>query len=166
MRAVTWEDGVGDQSDSGPGVLVGCLRDGRRPPMRLPCRPFMLAVLSAACASCSGQSTQPPRLDTAPTDLVESTLKSMIDAAMDDAARRTKLERSRLEVVSTERVTWSDGSLGCPQPDMMYTQALVPGYRIRIKAGAEMLDYHSGRRGTPVLCPASRSIEPAADGPT
>jgi hypothetical protein len=126
----------------------------------------MLAVLSAACASCSGQSTQPPPLDPPSADLVESPLKSMINAAMDDAARRTKLERSRLEVVSAERVTWGDGSLGCPQADMMYTQALVPGYRIRIRAGVEVLDYHSGRHGTPVLCPPSRSVEPASDGPT
>ena len=90
----------------------------------------------------------------------------MVDAALDDAARRTNLDRSRLEVVSAEHVTWTDGSLGCPQPDLMYTQALVPGYRIRIRAGAEVLDYHSGKRGRPVLCPASRSVEPAVGGPT
>jgi hypothetical protein len=97
---------------------------------------------------------------------MEVPLQSMVDAALDDAARRTKLDRSRLEVVSAEQVTWTDGSLGCPQPDLMYTQALVPGYRIRIRAGAEVLDYHSGKRGRPVLCPASRSVEPAVGGPT
>jgi hypothetical protein len=97
---------------------------------------------------------------------MEVPLQSMVDAALDDAARRTKLDRSRLEVVSAEQVTWTDGSLGCPQPDLMYTQALVPGYRIRIRAGAEGLDYHSGKRGRPVLCPASRSVEPAVGGPT
>lgn len=97
---------------------------------------------------------------------MESNLRSMVAAAMDDAMRRTKLDRSRLEVVSAEHVTWTDGSLGCPHPDLMYTQALVPGYRIRIKAGSEVLDYHAGKRGPPVLCPPSRSVEPAADGPT
>lgn len=128
----------------------------------------MLAMLSAtaACASGSGQLTQSPSSDDAPAGIMESNLRSMVAAAMDDAMRRTKLDRSRLEVVSAEHVTWTDGSLGCPHPDLMYTQALVPGYRIRIKAGSEVLDYHAGKRGPPVLCPPSRSVEPAADGPT
>lgn len=97
---------------------------------------------------------------------MERSLSQMVDAALDDAARHAKLDRSQLEVVSAEHVTWSDGSIGCPHPDQAYTQALVPGYRIRVRAGAEVLDYHSGRRGRPVLCPPSRSMEPVRDGPT
>lgn len=97
---------------------------------------------------------------------MERSLSQMVDAALDDAVRRTTLDRARLAVISAEHVTWSDGSLGCPHPDQNYTQALVPGYRIRIRAGAEVLDYHSGRRGKPVLCPPSRSVEPGTGGPT
>jgi len=93
-------------------------------------------------------------------------LKAMVEAALDDAARRTKIDRTKLTVLGAESVTWSDGSLGCPAPCMAYTQALVPGYRIRIQAGAEVLDYHAGRRGVPVLCPAGRSIEPVPNGST
>lgn len=126
---------------------------------------FAALVATAACANIS-KPKQPPSTDNAPAGTMEVTLKSMVDAALDDAARRTERDRSRLEVISAEHVTWTDGSLGCPQPDLMYTQALVPGYRIRIKAGAEVLDYHSGKRGRPVLCPSSRSIEPAVGGPT
>jgi len=44
----------------------------------------------------------------------------------------------------------------------MYTQALVPGYRVRIRAGGKELDYHAGRTGAPVLCPPGRAIPPAA----
>jgi hypothetical protein len=93
-------------------------------------------------------------------------LKAMVEAALDDAARRTKIDRTRLTVLSAGSVTWSDGSLGCPEPGKAYTQALVPGYRIRIQAGAEVLDYHAGRRGVPALCPADRSIEPVQNGST
>ena len=93
-------------------------------------------------------------------------LKAMVEAALDDAARRTKIDRTKLTVLSAESVTWSDGSLGCPEPGKAYTQALVPGYRIRIQADAEVLDYHVGRRGVPVLCPAGRSIEPVPNGST
>jgi hypothetical protein len=63
-------------------------------------------------------------------------------------------------VESAAPVTWSDGSLGCPRPDMSYTQALVPGYRIRIRAGERLLDYHASQRGQFVLCPAGQSLDP------
>jgi hypothetical protein len=94
---------------------------------------------------------------------VVTTLQSAIDDALTDAARRTGFKRTELEVLSAEAVTWSDGSLGCPQPGMMYTQALVPGFRIRLRAGAETLDYHAGRRGAPMLCPAGRVVPPVSD---
>jgi hypothetical protein len=92
-----------------------------------------------------------------------TTLQSAIDAALTDAAVRTGLKRTELEILSAEAVTWSDGSLGCPQPGMMYTQALVPGFRIRVRAGTETLDYHAGRGGAPTFCPAERVVPPVAD---
>jgi hypothetical protein len=101
-----------------------------------------------------------------PRQVMSAATKSVVDAALDDAVRRTELDRSRLKVISAEAVTWSDGSLGCPMPGVLYTQALVPGYRIRIQANSEVLDYHAGRRGPPVLCPQGRSTEPVPGGPT
>lgn len=129
----------------------------------------LLLQLAAAAAGCltgapafaewhlvSNNSARPMTTD----------LKSMLEAALDDAARRTKIDRTKLKVLSAESVTWSDGSLGCPEPGMAYTQALVPGYRIRIQAGSEVLDYHAGRRGAPVFCPQGRSIDPLVGGAT
>jgi hypothetical protein len=95
-----------------------------------------------------------------------TTLESVTEAALADAARHTGLGRAELKVLSTEDVTWSDGSLGCPRPGMMYTQALVPGYRVRIEAGGRVLDYHAGRSGQPTLCPAGLAREPARDDRT
>jgi hypothetical protein len=92
-----------------------------------------------------------------------TTLEATVDAALADAAKRTGLNRVDLKVLSAEAVTWSDGSLGCPEPGMMYTQALVPGYRVRIRAGGNELDYHAGPTGAPALCPAARAVEPASD---
>jgi hypothetical protein len=86
-----------------------------------------------------------------------------IQAALADAARRTGINAVALKVVSAERVTWLDGALGCPEPDLLYTQALVPGYRIRIEAGGETLDYHAGTRGAPQLCPPGRAVDPASE---
>jgi hypothetical protein len=78
---------------------------------------------------------------------------------LDDAAQRTGASRSRIEIISTEKVTWNDGALGCPQPDRMYTQALVPGYRIRVRIVDQTLDYHAADTGGFVLCtPQARDM--------
>ena len=119
-----------------------------------------IAVLLAGVSAATEK--QPATNDAART--MTTDLKAMVEAALDDAARRTKIDRTKLKVLGAESVTWSDGSLGCPEPGKAYTQALVPGYRIRIQAGAEVLDYHAGRRGVPVLCPAGRAIEPVRNG--
>ena len=47
---------------------------------------------------------------------------------------------------------------------MMYTQALVPGYRIVLQAGGQTLNYHAGRMGTPRYCPAERVMPPSGAG--
>jgi hypothetical protein len=90
-------------------------------------------------------------------------LNDAVAAALDDAMRLSGLDASAIEVVSAENVTWRDGSLGCPQPGRVYTQALVPGYRVRLRARGELLDYHAGRHGALVLCPAGRADEPLVE---
>ena len=71
--------------------------------------------------------------------------------------------RSTLRVVDAAAVTWPDGSGGCPQPGVGYTQATVPGYRIRIQVGKLVLNYHATTHSpTPVLCPADRVQPPLA----
>jgi hypothetical protein len=117
----------------------------------------------AACAADAPPASPAAAAEVSPTPVATS-LAAVTEAALADAARRSGLEEDALKVLSAEAVTWSDGSLGCPQPGMMYTQALVPGYRVRIKAGGQVLDYHAGRSGKPTMCPAERSVEPISEG--
>lgn len=63
-------------------------------------------------------------------------------------AEQTNVAPSEIDVVAYEQVTWRDGSLGCPQPGMMYTQALVDGYRIVLRALGKDVSYH-GQTGKP-----------------
>ena len=128
----------------------------------------------AACAADAPAEYPPPVGDALPAQSpvqagvspvpVAVGLASVTEAALADAARRTGRSAADLKVLSAEAVTWPDGSLGCPQPGMLYTQALVPGYRVRIEADGQVLDYHAGRSGRPGLCPAGRSTEPVPAG--
>lgn len=90
-------------------------------------------------------------------------IEAVVRAARADAARVTGLEPGAIELVSAEPVTWRDGSLGCPQPDRLYTMALVPGYRVVLRAQGRMLDYHASARGGLLLCPAERAVAPLPD---
>jgi hypothetical protein len=95
---------------------------------------------------------------------VTAGLQSVIEAALVDASQRTGHPRADLKVVTAAAVTWRNGALGCPQSGMLYTDALVPGYRVVIEAAGQRLDYHASTRGDPLLCPADRTEEPAPDG--
>jgi hypothetical protein len=87
-------------------------------------------------------------------------LQSVTQAALADASRLTGVERSKLVVIEARAVTWQNGSVGCPEEGMAYTDALVPGYRVQIQAGDRRLDYHASSRGSPALCPEGRAIDP------
>ena len=73
-------------------------------------------------------------------------------AAIADLARDTGVAPDDIEVVVNEPVTWRDGSLGCPKPGMMYTQALVDGYRIVLRAAGEEVAYHGANGQAPFRC--------------
>lgn len=90
-------------------------------------------------------------------------LDANVVAALADAAQRTGMPTSQLQVQSAESVIWRDGSLGCSQPGLAHTQALVPGLRVRIRAGDAVLDYHAGRNGLVSFCPTGRAEEPLPD---
>jgi hypothetical protein len=98
-----------------------------------------------------------------PIAALSMNLDSAVQAARDDAAHRTGAAASQMELVSSQRVTWRDGSLGCPEAGMMYTQQLVPGFRVRLRVKGAVLDYHASESGKVVLCPAERAVDPLPD---
>ncbi|TDW83866.1 hypothetical protein EV137_6669 [Kribbella pratensis] len=77
---------------------------------------------------------------------------SVVDQAKADLTKRLGVDAAQVSVVSSEDVTWPDGSLGCPEPGMRYTQALVPGNRTVLEAGGKQYSYHSGGHRAPFLC--------------
>jgi hypothetical protein len=131
-------------------------------------RRLLTLLVIAACHGCGAPGNAPvPDADAAETGAgagqMTGSLDSIVAAALEDAAGRTGLSADALVVLQAQAVVWRDGSLGCPEPGMAYTQALVPGFRVRIRAGEEILDYHASRHGRVTLCPRDRAQEPAPD---
>lgn len=84
-----------------------------------------------------------------------------VQQAVADEAARTGAPASAVELIGYADVTWSDGSLGCPQPGMMYTQALVDGRQLVLAVDGQLASYHAALNGPFTYC--SAPVPPAAD---
>jgi hypothetical protein len=121
------------------------------------------AALLVACGNDSGAEGQPMTSSTPSSGTPSSGTPSSgtpspgpvggpVEQAKADLANRLGVDPGQVTVVSFSEVTWSDGSLGCPEPGMVYTQALVDGSRIILEAGGKQYHYHSGASRPPFLC--------------
>ena len=131
-----------------------------------------LAFALVACAPMSrepmdGRADREPSPETeAASEIGSQVMQPMIEHIRADAAQRAGVALDDVKVLTVESVTWPDGSLGCPEPGMMYTQALVQGYRIRVDAAGTPMSYHTGATSTFVFCPPERAQEPSPVDPT
>ncbi|MGD8199076.1 hypothetical protein ACQE98_00260 [Ornithinimicrobium sp. W1679] len=102
-----------------------------------------------------------PALPTGPVpdSIVQS---DAVQEAIAAEAARQGVEPEDVEVVGYAEVTWPDGSLGCPKPGMMYTQALVPGRQLILAVDGQTASYHASREGSFSYC--SSPLAPAQGG--
>jgi hypothetical protein len=92
--------------------------------------------------------TTPPVVGEVPQDI--------LDEILADASERAGVPVDDFTVRRSEATTWSDGSLGCPQPGEAYTQAIVDGYWVELVApDGTVLDYRVGDSGYFKLCEGS-----------
>lgn len=97
-------------------------------------------------------SSSPVRLDSggdAPDGVAADEWSAILEAL---DSRLGSLDASSVTLVSVEEVTWNDGSLGCPEPGGVYTQALVDGLRVVVEHDGEEYDYRIPNGGHPQLC--------------
>ena len=100
---------------------------------------------------------------------IDVALQRIVTLAVADLSARVAVPHDEIEVVRAEATTWSDTSLGCPQPGMRYPQIPQDGARIHLKVGNQIYRYHTGgHRSEPFLCeqhstrqgPRARRLEP------
>jgi hypothetical protein len=122
---------------------------------------FILGA-AGACASCVfaqssvGSASKSVGVQQAPAVTAEPVQgdvpAEMLDQLRSELASQKGLAAKDVKVVSAEAVNWPNGALGCPKPGSMYTQAIVPGYRVVLEAGGERFNYHASKRGQFKLC--------------
>lgn len=129
---------------------------------------LVLAAVVAIAAGCaapgSSGSSEAPGSDAAVPSVPQGEVPAaMLEQVIADAASGAGVDLAAVEVISAEAVTWSDGALGCPLPDQMYTQALVPGYRVILDVDGEEMSFHAAEDGEFAYC---ADPQPPAEGGT
>lgn len=109
-------------------------------------------------------TVNPPQDAALPTGPVPTSVLAQgnVKAAISDLAEREAVSEDAVTAVGYRSVTWRDGSLGCPQPGMMYTQALVPGHLLVLDVDGTLFSYHAGRDGAFTYC-ATPTLAPDDD---
>jgi hypothetical protein len=150
---------------------LGCAGDGMRhdpaptPGYRVVLRIDSLAyrvhVASGRAVVCGKplEAEAPPT----PPEKAGPDLAAIVEAARKDLAERLSVDVEGIDVVESRSIVWRDGSLGCPEPGMMYTEALQDGALVKLRYGSKVYSYHSGGSRGPFLCePRSDQREPKA----
>ncbi len=139
----------------------------------------VLGLVVAGCAEGSGDPSKDPTTsasepeptqtaptdeeptDGEPTDDGESTGDGeptdggddpRVQSAIEDLADHAEVDPASIGIAELNRVTWPDGSLGCPEPDQMYTQALVDGQQLILTIADREYFYHSALDQDFFLC--------------
>ena len=127
-----------------------------RPPLASPTKPLQEAPDPGPITLPTAASTP------VPDDIVT---RPEVQEAIRAEAERLGVDPSAVTVIDYRAVTWSDGSLGCPEPGKMYTQALVDGHQLILSVAGNPASYHAGNAGTFSYCPNPRApLPPGSSG--
>lgn len=88
-------------------------------------------------------------------EAIDPLMEPLIQMAREDLAERLGVAEDQIEVLEARAVVWPDASLGCPQPGMAYIQIPFDGGLIRLEAGGQEYNYHTGGNDGPFLCEPS-----------
>ena len=128
-------------------VVVGCSSSGAASPAAsLPIRPSPSLDLPPSA---------PPSSAPVTGEVPETVLQTIQQQLSVDVPG---VNVTKATVVTAEAVEWPDGSLGCPEMGVMYTQVISPGYHVVISVDGVEYDYRATDPGQVRLCKAPVSL--------
>ncbi len=104
-------------------------------------------------ASSAGEAPDAAAGGTPPAGTMTPEMQQMRDQAIARLATDLGIAPEAISVIESEATTWSDGSLGCPQPGVSYIQVLIEGYRFLLEANGTLYELHTDNRSEVVRCP-------------
>ncbi len=95
---------------------------------------------------------------------VPNSAQDLADSIFADLGQTLAIDVNDIQLLQWDSVTWRDGSLGCPEAGMMYTQALVNGYSVLLEANGQQYYYHTNNRSQFIQCDKKNRQDPAPGG--
>ena len=130
----------------------GMIKPAARTYLRVP----LVCIIGSVLAACQPGGSVVDRANgeriVSPPESRDSSSQPLARKAKQDLAARLSIPIDSIELLKFEEVIWRDGSLGCPQRGMVYTQALVNGSLIVLRANGRAYEYHSGKGRAPFYC--------------
>ncbi|MBG6094242.1 hypothetical protein [Nocardioides luteus] len=116
--------------------------------------PVLALTLAPMIAGCGSEATDPgANVSDVPTTSDPTPAEDpKVAAAIADLAKRQGVKSEEITVVSNDKVTWRDASLGCPEPGKMYAMVLTDGVRVVLEAAGKTYEYHGGESGPVSFC--------------
>ncbi|BAZ17808.1 hypothetical protein NIES4071_96880 [Calothrix sp. NIES-4071] len=123
---------------------------------------FAVVLISSTLMGCTTGSNVPPTQAEKPVESSPNQSDSqdnsqdkklpeaVASAVLKDASKRTGKSASELKITTSEARTWNDGCLGLAEPGVLCTQALVPGWQVKVTANSKVLVYHTNKSGSVV----------------
>ncbi len=127
--------------------VMACSQDGAEP--------------SADETDVSDEQAPQMRMSDTNASAGSESLGQQVSGAIADLATRSGTPANAIAVSGARTVTWGSSAVGCPKEGMSYTQAIVPGVLVILKADGVLYRYHGRLRTKLVYCPDERAKEPA-----
>ena len=89
-------------------------------------------------------------------------IQEMIDRASEVLAQNISIPPEQIHLIEAFEVEWADSSLGCPNPSLMYTQVVTPGYLIRLQTPDRVFEIHTDKRDSIIFCDSPSPPVPGA----
>ena len=114
-----------------------------------------VVLLALVLLSCGPVPTAPaPNVNPTAPDW-PAAAPPLVDLARAELAK--VVATTDIEVVKVEAVQWRDGCLECAKAGEMCTDAIVPGYRIVLRAAGVEFEYRTDEKQTVRPCPSTTS---------
>jgi heat shock protein HslJ len=122
------------------------------------------ALLVVLLAACGPVSVNIPGTGDAETPLPPDQLPPAVLEAQNWLAEQVGLALGQVEIVSFDRVEWTDSCLGLGGPAESCLQVITPGYRLIVMAGGQEYEVRTDETGTAIRSPQF-AIEPGEPTP-
>jgi hypothetical protein len=87
------------------------------------------------------------------SDQLDSASQNMVQIAISEIAKKTTINNvSDIKIIEVQEKEFPDGSLGCPQEGMAYTQAVESGYIVKLEYEGAIYDYRIGQNNRILQC--------------